>query len=106
MYDRNSRQADRALNTGSKAWRQIRQQVLVRDGYQCQACKRLVTGREAHVDHIRSDAHLPESNQLDRLQLLCIRCHGAKTRTEMDGREWNGRAGPQRIGLDGWPVED
>lgn len=73
------RQATRALNTGSKAWRLIRQQVLVRDGYRCQACGRLVVGREAHVDHRDGDASTHESNRMENLRVLCIGCHSRAT---------------------------
>ena len=101
---RYDRQRKRALHTDTKAWRLLRQQVLVRDLYRCQACKRMVTGPDAHVDHIHDDAHDPDSNQLDRLQTLCRECHGAKTRAEMDGRKWDGMAGPRACDADGWPV--
>ena len=75
------RQNTRALHTGTKAWQQIRQRVLLRDGYRCQGCGRLVAGREAHVDHRDGDSH---NNDPDNLQLLCIGCHGVKTRSEQD----------------------
>lgn len=84
------RQATRALNTGSKAWRLIRQQVLVRDGYRCQACQRLVVGREAHVDHIDGD---DSNNPTDgsNWQTLCANGHSRKTWAEQHGRQWDGR---------------
>ena len=72
------RQARRALNTGSKAWMLIRQQVLVRDGYQCQACGKLVAGREAHVDHIAEDAETNAGWDLSTLQTLCRPCNSRK----------------------------
>lgn len=98
------RQKTRALNTNSVAWKAIRQQVLLRDGYRCQACGRLVTGREAHVDHIGNDAHDHESNRLENLQCLCIQCHGSKSRCEMGGKQWDGKCIDDRgCGLDGWP---
>ena len=101
---RYDRQRSRALHTGSKAWKLLREQVLLRDAHQCQACKRVVQGPDAHIDHIHNDAHDPASNTLDRLQVLCAVCHAAKSRAEMDGGEWNGRAGPQGCDADGWPV--
>lgn len=85
------RQATRALNTGSKAWRLLRDQVLARDAYRCQACQRLVTGKDAHVDHIDNDAH--QHVTLDRLWLLCSSCHASKTRTTQNGATWRGPKG-------------
>lgn len=83
------RQARRALNTGSTRWQAIRKQVLARDAYRCQACGRLVMGKEAHVDHMDNDAHLEVS--IDRLWVLCAPCHSRKTWAEQHGRRWNGR---------------
>ena len=41
-----------AAGYGRRAWRLARQEALVRDNWQCQDCKSLVTGREAHVDPV------------------------------------------------------
>lgn len=84
------RQATRALHTGSKAWRRLREQVLVRDGYRCQGCG-VLAGPSAHVDHIGNDAADPASNRLDNLRCLCLRCHSSATRTAQNGAEWTGR---------------
>ena len=75
------RQRTRALHTGTKAWRLLREAVLVRDGYQCRACRKVVVGRKAHVDHIHNDA-ATNAGTLDTLQTLCVECHGLKTATE------------------------
>lgn len=75
-YDR---QAKRAMHTGSKAWREIRAEVLARDLYRCCMCKRLVAGKgEAHVDHIDGDS---SNNPPDgsNWQTLCAPCHSRKT---------------------------
>lgn len=93
-----NRQRTRGLHTGSKAWRAIRQQVLVRDGYRCQACNLLVTGKQAHVDHRDGNSH---NQDMDNLRCLCIRCHSATTRSAQNGAKWQGPR--PRIGLDGWP---
>lgn len=80
-YDR---QARRALHTGSKAWRDIREQVLARDLFRCQACGKLVAGKgEAHVDHIDGDS---SNNPADgsNWQTLCVSCHSRKT-NQQDG---------------------
>lgn len=94
-----NRQATRALSTGSKAWQQIRQQVLVRDGYRCRVCAKLVTGKDAHVDHRFNDAAINPGYDLETLWLLCASCHSSKTRTEQNG----GTFKPKGCGVDGWP---
>lgn len=72
-----NRQATRALNTGSKHWRAIRRQVLVRDHYTCRSCGKY--GNE--VDHIDGDStHNP--NDGSNWQTLCKPCHSRKTVTE------------------------
>lgn len=60
--------------------------MLVRDNYQCQMCGAVVTGRNAHVDHIVRKADLP-SDETTGLQTLCASCHSKKTRREMRGAE-------------------
>lgn len=64
-----------ALKKGgsTRKWRIVREQVLKRDGYQCQAC-----GKDANtVDHI-----LPRSrgggDELENLQALCSYCNYSK----------------------------
>lgn len=69
---------ERALATNSKAWRAIRQRILIRDLYLCQSCG--MYGNE--VDHVDGDTgHNDEAN----LQTLCKPCHSIKTATENKG---------------------
>jgi hypothetical protein len=85
----------------SPGWKAARREVLLRDGYQCQVCGAVVTGRNAHVDHIVRKADLP-CDEISGLQTLCASCHGKKTRREMSGSlggskwtmhpEWIGRS--------------
>lgn len=67
-----------AAGYGRRAWRLARQERLVMDNWQCQDCGRVVTGREAHVDH-----HVPKaaggSDLMDNLRTLCRSCHSRKT---------------------------
>ena len=74
-----NRQATRALNTNSKAWRYIRLEILIRDRYTCRDCGRY--GNE--VDHVDGDSH---HNDDANLQTLCHRCHSSKTAKET----WHG----------------
>ena len=73
-----SKQKRRLLHTGSRAWLLIRQDVLQRDGFTCAHCK--CYGDQ--VDHIDGNSH---NNVLDNLQVLCIVCHGRKTRQDQAG---------------------
>lgn len=66
----------------NKAWYATRQQVLVRDAWQCQICGRVCAEkREAQVDHI-----IPKvdggSDDLSNLRCLCLSCHARKTLSE------------------------
>lgn len=65
----------------SADWRARRLRVLVRDAYRCHECRRVVSGREAHVDHAvpLEDGGTDDD---DNLRTLCERCHGRKTRAE------------------------
>lgn len=89
------RQARRALHTGSAEWRRIREAVLLRDQYRCQACGRLVVGRQAHVDHIDGD---DGNNDLGNLQTLCLQGHSRKTFAEERRKQWDGVCEPVRAG--------
>jgi len=62
----------------SPGWKAARREVLLRDGYQCRACGAVVTGRNAHVDHIVRKS-LGAGDEITELQTLCASCHGKKT---------------------------
>jgi RNA-directed DNA polymerase len=65
--------------------RDLRQQVLARDGMRCRMCGESVTFATARVDHIRPYRRYKrpvEANRLDNLWTLCLACHADKT--EMD----------------------
>lgn len=79
--------------------------MLLRDAHQCQACKRVVQGPDAHIDHIHDDAHDPDSNRLERLQTLCAQGHSRKTAAEAIGLKWDGRCSSSvGVDADGWPI--
>jgi 5-methylcytosine-specific restriction protein A len=65
------------------AWHAKRLRVLVRDAFTCQepVCGRVVSDREAHVDHV---IPLEDGGSDDEGNLLCrcSSCHGRKTAAE------------------------
>jgi 5-methylcytosine-specific restriction endonuclease McrA len=76
------RQARRYYHTAHPQWLAQRQRILLRDSYQCRHCGQWGN----HVDHIDNDAHKDVSD--DRLQTLCLECHGRKTRAEQGDLTW------------------
>jgi len=74
----------------SHDWRARRMRILIRDAFRCQAvgCGRVVSGREAHVDHATP---LEDGGTDDdaNLRTLCERCHGRKTRCEQRRKRLN-----------------
>lgn len=80
-----NRQAKRALNTGSKAWRIQRLRVLTRDLFKCSVCG--MFGDQ--VDHIHNNAHEHVSD--DELQTLCRQHHSEKTAIEQSGKTYQPR---------------
>ena len=78
-----------AAGYSRRAWQLARQERLVLDNWQCQDCGRVVTGREAHVDHVIAKAQ-GGSDYMDNLRTLCRSCHSRKTVREEQG----GRFGP------------
>lgn len=77
--DATNRQRKRAHHTGSKAWRQQRARVLIRDLFVCKACGHYGD----QVDHIHNNALQDVTD--DQLQTLCLPCHSSKTMTETNG---------------------
>lgn len=66
-------------------WKARRLRILRRDAFVCAACRRVVYGQAAHVDHI---VPLEEGGTDDdeNLQTLCQADHGKKTREEQRRR--------------------
>lgn len=74
-----NRQATRALNTNSKAWKAIRRRILARDLYLCSDCGKYGD----QVDHVDGNSH---NNDEDNLVTRCIKCHSRKTARETMNR--------------------
>ena len=68
----------RAAGYCRRAWKLARQERLSIDNWQCQQCGRVVSGREAHVDHIVPKS-AGGSDLMTNLQTLCRSCHSRKT---------------------------
>ncbi|HHA2936777.1 HNH endonuclease signature motif containing protein [Stenotrophomonas maltophilia] len=100
-----NRQAKRALPTNSRAWRALRETILVRDLYRCQeqGCGVLCSRRgQAHVDHADGD---PNNNAPENLRTMCISCHSRKTARE-DGGFGNAQHVVVGCDADGWPIKE
>lgn len=63
----------------SAAWRRTRLAVIARDGAMCQMCGMLVSGQDAHVDHIIEKPL--GTDALNNLRLLCRSCHSKRHAT-------------------------
>lgn len=60
----------------SAAWRRTRLAVIARDEGKCQLCHALVTGKNAHVDHIIEKPL--GTDAMNNLRLLCRSCHSKR----------------------------
>lgn len=57
-------------------WQHTRKNVLERDKYRCVRCKKVITIRTGHVDHVVSGKR--GGNQMSNLRTLCYRCHALR----------------------------
>jgi len=78
----------REAGYGRRAWRLARAERLAIDNWQCQQCARVVSGREAHVDHVVPKS-AGGSDLMDNLRTLCRSCHSRKTVREEQGGGFN-----------------
>ena len=84
------------------AWRRVRKQVMRRDHWLCQPCKREGRAKPAtECDHIKPKSRGGTDDD-DNLQAICRECHAAKT--ESEAAEAQGRRVRPAIGQDGWPL--
>lgn len=64
---------------GGRAWLRLKDEILARDNYTCQACGRV--GGRLELDHILNLAQ-GGTDHKDNLQILCHACHKIKTQAE------------------------
>ena len=93
MNKATERQRKRALHTGSKAWRIIREQVLAWEPL-CRYCGDVAT----QVDHLDNSSH---NNDIDNLAATCASCHSRKTAQQQAGKAWT----VQGCDVNGWPLD-
>lgn len=91
------------------AWVKVRNQVMERDGGQCQSCKRAGRMTLARaVDHIVSKAKAAalrwtraQTDHPSNLEAICDSCHAVKSEAEQGKTK---RPPKRGVGADGWPV--
>jgi len=91
------------------AWVKVRNEVMKRDGGQCQPCKRVGRMTLAHaVDHIVSKAKATtlrwtraKTDHPSNLEAICDPCHAVKTEVEQGKTKRKARQG---VEPDGWPT--
>ena len=88
-------------------WQHTRKEVLIRDGYQCQRCKVMLTGRHPApnspaVNHIDKDAKLYAHRRFEpnECEALCKQCHDGPTQSK------ERRGYDKTIGADGYPIDE
>jgi 5-methylcytosine-specific restriction protein A len=77
-----------------------RERIALRDGYTCQACKRITDLRDGEADHVVPLCRAGKDDE-SNLQWLCCgpgSCHEAKSARE------RGAKPRVAVGIDGWPA--
>lgn len=89
-YDKYRNEKDKKFRRvyHSSRWRKLRLQVLLRDDYVCQECRRnsLYTLADVvdHIIELRDD--MGRAYDLSNLESLCHACHNSKTKDEKQKR--------------------
>lgn len=90
-YDYNRNREDKQYRKiyKSRRWQELRKQVMLRDEFLCQECKRNdLTKTGDVVDHIiELKDDLSKAFDMANLEVLCHACHNAKTIREKQKRE-------------------
>lgn len=70
---------ERCKKYRTKAWATIREEVVTRDGMQCQLCGVLCISKGmAHVDHVKAVVDGGTDDEAN-LRTLCASCHSRRT---------------------------
>ena len=69
----------------STAWRKFRAAIIARRGGECAQCGSTPEGKDLHLDHIQPLTQGGDRWNSKNIQILCRRCHGAKTAAEVWG---------------------
>ena len=66
---------------GGRPWRRLREQILLRDLYTCQHCRKVFDPKDLVCDHVVNSAQ-GGTDDPTNLQTLCNPCHDKKTHAE------------------------
>ena len=79
-----------AFDYNSRRWRHKRKEILRRDGYLCQRCKRY--GKQVQAVTVHHLKHVDEHPELayinDNLVSLCNACHNKEHPEKAHGKGW------------------
>ena len=75
---------------GGRPWRRKREEIFLRDNYECCGHGCDYVGIDLELDHIVNVA-AGGTDDDDNLQSLCVPCHKEKTAAESRGQVWMGR---------------
>ena len=79
-----------SFDYNSRRWRHKRKEILRRDGYLCQRCKRYGKQVQAvtvhHIKHVDEHPELAYTN--DNLVSLCNACHNKEHPEKAHGKGW------------------
>ena len=76
----------------------LRNKMLSRDHSKCQKCGKVVTGRNAHMSHVKSKGAYPSLKyELLNVKTMCMRCHLYWWHKEpLDANDWFRSKFPER----------
>ena len=84
IYDDTARSKESAKVYQSSKWKKLREKVLIRDGFQCVKCGKVVgiKPKDHAVDHVVELKDGGAAFDINNLELLCQSCHSTKTAEE------------------------
>ena len=63
----------------TRAWRKYRAAYLSENGGICNSCNNIYPDSKLHLDHVKPIRDGGSVYKSSNLQILCVKCHGAKT---------------------------